>query len=649
MQRIKKFALIILTLAIVVATICLFAVLFISANKNSNLTDAEITTEKVEELQEMTPQEEEQEEKQEEQTVHASSIQYASGQDTYTGGWNHAYLKVTVRYNDECVSGVSFSNVSVSTTWRSRSWSWDDAVFTVTPQSGYEWTSDNYSFYVYRSGDSSAYDNPSTYNWSGGTNYTFTRSGNTFTYTGGFSGSQNSISGDIRQSIYIDISSKNMFKNSWTPTPGISSWTYGQTASNPYGAALHGTMSYTYFCADALDYFEADSLAGKPTTPGRYYMYVSCWATCCSPLYLQRIQFYIYAPTPTVQNVYWTGSTVTAGHGRNVAYVNAPSGVNAGPNVGTYTATFTAKTISETYHGVNPDNGDEWDETFSIQLLFNNGQTSINLPWSILKRSLDIPTVSGSFTYDGNTKNATVTYRDSIQQSYITQTGTTSASNAGTYTVTFAITNTSGCQWSDGTIAQKSGTWTIARASVAIKPTLKDSGSYTYTGSAVNINTHVNNFNTSYMTVSNNSKTNAGSYTTTYTLNSNYAWTDGTTVNATVSWSITPKSLTKVALTASPTFTGSAVSPTLSNFDSNTMNKTGDTSATNVKTSGNYSITISLKNTTNYKWSDNTTASYTITWNVLPKDISGGTITITPTDYTYDGAEHKPTVTVTVP
>ena len=36
-------------------------------------------------------------------------------------------------------------------------------------------------------------------------------------------------------------------------------------------------------------------------------------------------------------------------------------------------------------------------------------------------------------------------------------------------------------------------------------------------------------------------------------------------------------------------------------------------------------------------------------YKINPKDISGGTITITPTDYTYDGAVHKPTVTVTVP
>lgn len=79
---------------------------------------------------------------------------------------------------------------------------------------------------------------------------------------------------------------------------------------------------------------------------------------------------------------------------------------------------------------------------------------------------------------------------------------------------------------------------TVNRKSVA-KPTWN--GDLTYTGSSQSVTStgYWNNYNTSYMTIGGTtSATNAGIYTATFTLDSNYRWADGTTTTLDVDWSI---------------------------------------------------------------------------------------------------------------
>lgn len=79
---------------------------------------------------------------------------------------------------------------------------------------------------------------------------------------------------------------------------------------------------------------------------------------------------------------------------------------------------------------------------------------------------------------------------------------------------------------------------TVNRKSVA-KPTWK--GSLTYNGSSQSVTStsYWNNYNTTYMTIGGTtSGTNAGIYIATFTLGSNYRWTDGTTTILEVDWSI---------------------------------------------------------------------------------------------------------------
>ncbi|UKI50098.1 MAG: hypothetical protein L6U99_01125 [Clostridium sp.] len=51
---------------------------------------------------------------------------------------------------------------------------------------------------------------------------------------------------------------------------------------------------------------------------------------------------------------------------------------------------------------------------------------------------------------------------------YETLGGTTSAMDAGTYTITFTLKDTANTCWSDNTTAAKNVTWTIAKATPTI-------------------------------------------------------------------------------------------------------------------------------------------------------------------------------------
>lgn len=72
---------------------------------------------------------------------------------------------------------------------------------------------------------------------------------------------------------------------------------------------------------------------------------------------------------------------------------------------------------------------------------------------------VNVPTQSGTLTYSGSVKTPTWNGYDATQ---LLIGGTTSATNAGTYTATF--TPQGNVTWSDGTSSPKSVTWTIAKA-----------------------------------------------------------------------------------------------------------------------------------------------------------------------------------------
>ena len=128
---------------------------------------------------------------------------------------------------------------------------------------------------------------------------------------------------------------------------------------------------------------------------------------------------------------------------------------------------------------------------------------------------------------------------------------------------------------------------TPERIVISTVPT--QSGTLTYDGTQQTAS--FNNYDSSKMTVTGNTGTNAGSYTAQFTPKEGYCWSGGSTAAQDVSWSIGKASLTKPEQTGSLTYNGSQQSPTWDfNYDSNKMNVSGNT-GTDADT---YNATFSL-------------------------------------------------------
>lgn len=148
------------------------------------------------------------------------------------------------------------------------------------------------------------------------------------------------------------------------------------------------------------------------------------------------------------------------------------------------------------------------------------------------------------------------------------------------------------------------------------KPTITV-GTYTYDGTTQAPT--ITGFDANVMTLTGDYEAiNAGSYTFTIALSDKTSskWTDDTQDDIVTNWSIDAISVAVPTVTnTTKTYNGSAQSPTITRDTANTS-ISGTTSATKVKS--NYSFSIALTDTTNHKWSDNTTAAKSYTWKINP-------------------------------
>lgn len=256
------------------------------------------------------------------------------------------------------------------------------------------------------------------------------------------------------------------------------------------------------------------------------------------------------------------------------------------------------------------------------------------LVWESTQYILTAPAQSGSLTYSGSAQ--TPSWNSNYLTSYMTL-SVTAQTNAGTYSATF--TPKAGYGWTDGTTAAKSVSWSIGKKSITI-PTVSNT-SFTYNKSSQGPT--VTNNSSTYITTTGASATAAGSYSITFTLKStaNTKWSDGTTAAKSTSWSIAKRKLTKPTLTnTSYTYDGGSKAPTINNYDSGYMTKSGTESSS---TAGSYTITFKLSDTTNTTWSDNTTSNVSCSWSIAKKSIT--IPTVTNTSFTYNGNAKSPTIT----
>ena len=237
-----------------------------------------------------------------------------------------------------------------------------------------------------------------------------------------------------------------------------------------------------------------------------------------------------------------------------------------------------------------------------------------------------VPSQVGGLAYTGGAQSPT--WND-YMPNQLSISGTTSATNVGTYTAIF--TPIGGYVWWDGTTTPKTATWTITKMPVAI-PT--STGTYVYNGAAQTL--VFVGYDSNIMSKSGTqSATNAGSYVAKINLQNttNYMWSDGTTAAKNYNWSIAKRSIAVPKVVGTYTYSGSAQTVVLSGFDSNTMTKGGTLSATNA---GGYTATVSLIDTANNQWEGGSTASKGLGWSI--QKAAPAYTAPTPKSLTYTGS-----------
>ena len=118
---------------------------------------------------------------------------------------------------------------------------------------------------------------------------------------------------------------------------------------------------------------------------------------------------------------------------------------NTGTTVGGYTAVVSLNTEYYT-----------WEDSST---------EDVSIAWSILPATLTLPTVSGTYVYNGNVQNVSFS---GLDETVMSASGELSATNAGTYTATISLVDTTNYTWSDGTTGAKTITWEIVKADVTI-------------------------------------------------------------------------------------------------------------------------------------------------------------------------------------
>ena len=234
------------------------------------------------------------------------------------------------------------------------------------------------------------------------------------------------------------------------------------------------------------------------------------------------------------------------------------------------------------------------------------------IEWSITRASVTPPAAVTGLVYNGETQTGVVLPENAL----FTLTGNT-AKNAGEYTATASLVSKQNYVWSDGTSDDKRIEWSITRASVT-PPTAVTGLVYngeTQTGVVLPEN--------ALFTLTGNTAKNAGEYTATASLVSkqNYVWSDGTSDDKRIEWSITRASVTPPAAVTGLVYNGETQTGVV--LPENALfTLTGNTA----KNAGEYTATASLVSKQNYVWADGTSDDKQIAWSIAKAVLSDITV-----------------------
>lgn len=296
----------------------------------------------------------------------------------------------------------------------------------------------------------------------------------------------------------------------------------------------------------------------------------------------------------------WNITPTIAGwvYGEYSETLNASKGVSMW---GTVSFTYRKKGTTETISLENIKTSDVGSyELIATVLADGNNYDQIQevVEFAISKKELTKPTLKTPTSVTYNTEEHSFTL-NGFNEGTMTKSGDNlTQTNAGSYSVTIALQNTTNYCWTGGGVENFDLTFEILPAKLN-KPTVVGDNTFTYDGDLKTLN--LTGFDASTMTKSGDSKTVAGSYTATISLidNTNYQWADGNTTNVEISWSIAKATATvPTKVDKNYTYTGADQTLDLNNFNSTLMNITGNVG----KDAKIYTTVVTLKDPDNYKW-----------------------------------------------
>jgi hypothetical protein len=237
---------------------------------------------------------------------------------------------------------------------------------------------------------------------------------------------------------------------------------------------------------------------------------------------------------------------------------------------------------------------------------------------------------TSSFTYDGNEKVVELNY---VPEKLTAIYSNNKAINAGSYTA--SVTFSYDTKNYNIPITPDDCNFTINKMSVEKPSSLNNT--YTFSGNE-NI-FGISGFDSNWMTISNNSQTNAGTYTVKVNLrdSANTMWTDSTISELSFEFVINKIYVTKPTLTTNVfTYNSNTQSLYFDNLNTTYINISNDSK----KDAGSYIATISLKDKANTAWDDQThsTDDLTFDYTINKLKFTKPTATVG-TNYVYNGTE----------
>lgn len=244
------------------------------------------------------------------------------------------------------------------------------------------------------------------------------------------------------------------------------------------------------------------------------------------------------------------------------------------------------------------------------------------------KLPVTVPSQNGSLTYTGGVQSPG--WND-FYDNLIEISGQTSGTNAGDYTVTFKLKDKKQYQWENGTVTDKTVTWTIDRAIISSFP--QQSNTLIYTGEP--LTPTFSNYDPSKMTYYGDFEfINAGFYSVFFVCTPNYIFNNGKTEYdlwveiqpAPLNITVSPTSITLDSSNTTKTITvnrsgDGEITATSSNTSIATVSVSGNIVTVNKGNSiGSTTITISVASSTNYE-AGSTTVSVAVGKTVYVWDV----------------------------